>query len=62
MDLTPAIMSALAAAIAAPLFMALARRVKALRHEPDPRASRLPISSASTPGGNSGRCRFRCCW
>ncbi len=37
MDLTPAIMSAVAAAIAAPLFMALARRVKALRHEPDPR-------------------------
>ena len=37
MDLTPAIFSAAAAAIAAPLFMALARRVKALRHEPDPR-------------------------
>ena len=37
MDLTPAIMSAVAAAIAAPLFMALARRVKALRHDPDPR-------------------------
>ncbi len=37
MDLTPAIMSAVAAAIAAPLFMALARRFKALRHEPDPR-------------------------
>ena len=37
MDLTPAIMSAVAAAIAAPLFLALARRFKALRHEPDPR-------------------------
>ncbi len=37
MDLTPAIMSAVAAAIAAPLFMALARHVKVLRHEPDPR-------------------------
>ena len=37
MDLTPAIMSAVAAAVAAPLFMALARRVKTLRHEPDPR-------------------------
>ena len=36
MDLTPAILSAVAAAIATPLFIALARRVKALRHEPDP--------------------------
>ncbi len=39
MDLTPAIMSAVAAAFAVPLFMALARRVRALRHEPDPRKS-----------------------
>ena len=39
MDLTPAIMSAVAAAFAVPLFMALARRVKALRHDPDPRKS-----------------------
>lgn len=37
MDLTPAIVSAVAAALAVPLFMALARRVAALRHVPDPR-------------------------
>ncbi len=37
MDLTPAILSAAGAALATPLLMALARRVKALRHEPDRR-------------------------
>ncbi len=37
MDLIPAIFSAAVAAILAPLFMALARRIGALRHEPDPR-------------------------
>ena len=37
MDLTPAILSAAGAALAAPFLMALARRVKTLRHEPDRR-------------------------
>lgn len=39
MDLTPAFISAIGAALATPLLLALARRIRALRHLPDPRKS-----------------------
>ncbi len=35
MDLSPAIVSAIAAALAVPLFMAMMRRIKSFRHKPD---------------------------
>lgn len=45
MDLSPAILSTLAAAISVPLLMALLRRIKRFRHRPDSRKSFAQLAS-----------------